>query len=288
MYQQISLMGLFFVALLIGVGCQQNKEQLLAQDSASHDGYELIWSDEFDGEGLPDSTKWSYDLGDGCPHVCGWGNNELQYYTNRLENNRIENGHLIIEAHKEDFETKGFTSARLVSKNKGDWTYGKFEIRANLPTGKGTWPAIWMLPTDWEYGGWPASGEIDIMEHVGYNPDTIFGTIHTEAFNHMNGTQKDKGIFLNDSEEAFHTYGVEWTADKIIWYIDDDVYYEVQNEGKSFKEWPFDKRFHLILNIAIGGNWGGKHGVDDTIFPQRMEIDFVRVYQKEEDLVSKK
>jgi len=241
-----------------------------------------IWSDEFNYQGAPDSTKWSYDLGDGCPNVCGWGNNELEYYTNRLVNSRVENGNLIIEAHKEDFQNQKFTSTRLVSKNKGDWKYGRIEVRAKLPTGKGTWPAIWMLPTDWEYGGWPASGEIDIMEHVGYNPDSIFGTVHTSAYNHIKGTHVGDKLFVSDSEEAFHLYAIEWTNEKIDFFIDDEKYFTFSNERKSFKEYPFDKKFHLILNIAVGGNWGGKNGIDEEIFPVRMEVDYVRVYDLEQ------
>jgi hypothetical protein len=155
----------------------------------------LVWADEFSTDGLPDSTKWGYDIGNGCPVNCGWGNNELQYYTsNRQQNARVKEGHLIIEARREKMGDMEYSSARLVSKKKGDWTYGRIDVRAKLPVGTGVWPAIWMLPTDWVYGGWPGSGEIDIMEHVGYIPDSIFGTVHTNLFNGMLGTQKSKGI----------------------------------------------------------------------------------------------
>jgi beta-glucanase (GH16 family) len=247
--------------------------------STNIEAYQLVWSDEFDTNGLPDSTKWSYDYGIGCPN-CGWGNNELQFYTkDRLENARVEDGHLIIEAHKENFEKSQYTSARIVTKEKGDWLYGKLEIRAKLPDGRGTWPAIWMLSTDWEYGGWPESGEIDIMEHVGYAQDTVNGTIHTKSYNHIIGTQKAGIIDVNVSDE-FHTYGLEWTEKSMIWTIDDKPYFEFENENKTFNEWPFDKRFHLILNLAVGGNWGGKYGVDESVFPRQMVVDYVRVYQK--------
>ena len=142
--------------------------------------YELVWSDEFDYTGLPNSEKWSYDVGGS-----GWGNNELQYYTeNRTENARVENGNLIIEARKESYGGNNYTSARLITKSQGDWLYGKIEVRAKLPGGRGAWPAIWMLPTDWAYGGWPSSGEIDIMEYVGYDPGVVHGTVHTESYNH--------------------------------------------------------------------------------------------------------
>ncbi|MFK7935661.1 MAG: family 16 glycosylhydrolase [Saprospiraceae bacterium] len=241
-----------------------------------------IWVDEFDYEGLPDSTKWSYDVGDGCPHICGWGNNELEFYTeNEMRNARVEKGNLIIEAHQEVLGGRQYTSARLVSRQKGDWKYGRIEVRAKLPTGLGTWPAIWMLPTDRKYGGWPASGEIDIMEHVGYNPDSIFGTIHTQAYNHMLGTQNGGSVFQPKVEQAFHTYSINWTADKIDWYLDDMLYHTFKNENNSFAEWPFDQPFHLILNVAVGGNWGGQQGVAEDIWPQRMEIDYVRVWEYE-------
>ena len=233
----------------------------------------LVWSDEFDYTGAPDPDKWDYDIGGN-----GWGNNELQYYTDRLSNAEVADGFLTITARKEPFSNRGYTSARLVSRQKGDWTYGRFEIRAKLPTGRGTWPAIWMLPTDWEYGGWPASGEIDIMEHVGYDEGRVHGTVHTEAYNHGIGTQRGGSTLVNDATSAFHTYVIEWTEDKIDWYIDGAKYYTFRNEDQTFAEWPFDKRFHLLLNIAVGGNWGGAEGVDETIWPQAMEVDYVRVY----------
>jgi beta-glucanase (GH16 family) len=240
----------------------------------------LVWSDEFNYNGLPDSTKWGYDIGDGCPNVCGWGNNELQFYTDkRLENVRVQNGNLVIEARKEDFQNKKYTSARMVSKNKGDWKYGRFEIKAKLPKGRGIWPAIWMLPTKWVYGGWPASGEIDIMEFVGYMPDSVFGSVHTGLYNHSIGSQKTGGFEFKDLATAFHVYAIEWSEEKISFFIDDKKYFEFENESSGSAAWPFDQAFHLILNIAVGGNWGGRYGVDDSIFPQRMEIDFVRVYQ---------
>lgn len=239
-----------------------------------------IWSDEFDTDGAPDSTKWNYDFGDGCPNVCGWGNNEAQYYTKDSKNVRVENGHLIIEAHKDSLGGKAYTSTRIVSKKKGDWLYGRIEVKAKLPNGKGTWPAIWMLSTDWKYGGWPASGEIDIMEHVGYDPGVIHGTIHTETYNHGKGTQKEGKITVEDCMDTFHVYAIDWTKDKMDFFVDDKLYHTVTRDpSEDFKAWPFDQRFHLIMNIAVGGNWGGKEGIDDSIWPQRMEVDYVRVFQ---------
>lgn len=248
---------------------------LLVLNMASAQQRTLVWSDEFNYSGLPDSTKWSYDTGNS-----GFGNNELQYYTERRkENARVEGGNLVIEARKEKYESASYTSARLLSKQKGDWKYGRIEVRAQLPAGKGMWPAIWMLPTDWRYGGWPHSGEVDIMENVGYMPDSVFGSIHTGAYNHVIHTQRTKGVYLPDLSKAFHVYTVEWTAEAITFLVDDHPYMTFKNEHTGPEAWPFDQLFHVILNIAVGGNWGGKMGVDNNIFPQRMLIDYVRVYQ---------
>jgi beta-glucanase (GH16 family) len=235
----------------------------------------LVWADEFNYSGLPDSTKWSYDTGG---H--GWGNNELQFYTAaRMENARVENGHLIIEAKMEIYDSSNYTSARLISKGKGDWKYGRIEVKAKLPHGTGIWPAIWMLPTKWVYGGWPKSGEIDIMEFVGYMPDSLFGTVHTAAYNHSIGTQKGGSILKKTLSNQFHIYSIEWSPEKINFLIDDELYFVFENDKSGSDAWPFDEEFHLLLNIAVGGNWGGKMGIDENIFPQKMFIDYVRVYQ---------
>ncbi len=237
----------------------------------------LVWSDEFGYTGAPDPAKWGYDVGGG-----GWGNDELQYYTSRLENARVEGGRLIIEARKENYGGRAYTSARLVTRHKGDWRYGRFEIRAKLPRGRGTWPAIWMLPTDWVYGGWPNSGEIDIMEHVGHDMQRIHGTIHTKDFNHMLGTQIGSSIVAGGVDTAFHDYAMEWRPHRIDVFMDGVRYFSVTDNGTGFGAWPFDQRFHLLLNIAIGGTWGGLEGVDDSIFPQRLEVEHVRVYAIED------
>jgi beta-glucanase (GH16 family) len=256
----------FLLSILSLGACQEN------------DRPRLVWSDEFDYTGAPDSTRWNYDLGTGNPD--GWGNNEQQFYTKDLKNVRVENGRLIIEAHKDSLQHKAFTSTRLVSKKKGDWLYAKIEVKAKLPYGKGTWPAIWMLPTDWKYGNWPTSGEIDIMEHVGYDPGVIHGTIHTEAYNHIKQTQKEGKVTVQNTQNEFHVYAIDWTENKIDFFVDDQLYHTVIRDPKDdFKGWPFDQRFHLIMNIAVGGNWGGKEGVDGNIWPQRMEVEYVRVYQ---------
>ncbi len=243
------------------------------------DEWQMVWSDEFEYNGLPDSIKWNYDVGG---H--GWGNQELQYYEEkRIENSRVENGKLIIQARKESWKDGAqYTSARLVTRDRADWLYGRFEIRAKLPYGTGTWPAIWMLPSRWNYGngGWPDNGEIDIMEHVGYDEGNIDASVHTNLYNHTLGTQKTASFRLNDVSTSFRNYILEWYPDSIHIYVDETKYFTFNNEGTGWRVWPFDNKFHLILNIAVGGTWGGIHGVDDSIFPQRMEIEYVRIYEK--------
>ncbi len=266
-----------FILFCIGAGLLWSASNVAGNGTKK---MKLVWSDEFNEGELPDPTKWGYDLGDGCPENCGWGNNELQYYTaNRKENARIENGHLVIEAHQEKMGSREYTSARVKSKMKGDWTYGRMVISAKLPAGLGVWPAIWMLPTHWAYGGWPASGEIDIMENVGYLPDSLFGSIHTKKFNHVIGTQVTKGIYSTTLSSSFHEYGIEWDKQKIDFLFDGQVFQTFRNTHDGTEAWPFDQAFHLLMNVAVGGNWGGKHGVDVSIWPQRMLVDYVRVYQ---------
>ena len=238
--------------------------------------YTLVWDDDFDNSEI-DLNKWNFEIGTGD---WGWGNNEAQYYTNDPENAYIEDGNLIIEAVHENYGGMNYTSARLTTKNKGDWRYGKLEIRAKLPTGIGTWPAIWMLPTDWVYGGWPESGEIDIMEHVGYNPNWIHGTIHTDAYNHMDGTQLGGQIHINDASSNFHIYSIVWSDESIKWYVDDIQFYDFYNDQQDdYTTWPFNQDFHLILNLAIGGTWGGQQGIDDSAFPAQFKIDYVKIYE---------
>jgi beta-glucanase (GH16 family) len=232
------------------------------------------WQDEFDYAGAPDPSKWGHDLGSD-----GWGNNELQSYTNHIDNASVGAGVLTITAKQETRAGRDYTSARLVSKGKGDFLYGRFEIRAKLPAGRGTWPALWMLPTDWTYGGWPKSGEIDIMEHVGFDPDNIHITAHTQAYYFKIDTQKTATRIIDGATTRFHLYRVDWTPEAIRGYIDDALVLEFANEGKGYKVWPFDQRFHLLMNIAVGGDWGGQKGVDGKAFPARMEVDYVRVYK---------
>lgn len=242
--------------------------------------YELVWSDEFDVDGKPDPNKWGYDVGGS-----GWGNNELQYYTEG-DNVTVQDGKLIIEARKETINLRDFTSTRLVSRNKGDWRYGKFEISAKLPNTLGSWSAIWMLPTIRQYGDWPGSGEIDIMEYVVQTPDIIHGTVHTSKYNHKIGTQQGFSKPLSDVSTTFNTYTVEWLPDQIRFYLNDEFVYRFMPSlylsCPTSQHWPFDIPFHLIMNIAVGGDWGGARGIAEEGWPTTMEVDYVRVYQAKE------
>lgn len=249
----------------------------LSSTIASTQCYELVWSDEFDGTAI-DATKWSFQTGAG-----GWGNNELQYYTDRSDNATVSNGKLQIIAKEENYMGANYTSARMRTINKGDWRYGRFEASIKLPGTQGIWPAFWMLPTENVYGTWPNSGEMDIMEHIGSFPERVFGTVHTEAFNHTNGTQQGSHYDSADVETTFHTYALEWTPNQVDVYLDEINYFTFTNSGNGPDEWPFDQFFHLIFNVAVGGSWPGSPD-GTTVFPQTMEVDYVRVYQQLDEM----
>ncbi|MBC7390561.1 MAG: family 16 glycosylhydrolase [Opitutaceae bacterium] len=231
-----------------------------------------VWNEEFDYSGLPDETKWSYETG------CANRNNESQYYASkRLENTKVENGFLTITTRKETLNGCNYTSGNIHTRYKANWLYGKIDVRAKLPKGKGMWPAIWMMSTDESYGTWPKSGEIDIMESVGFDPNKIFMTIHTEAYNHVIGTEKGSNKLLTDVYDTYHIYSIEWFPDRVDFLIDGTKYYTFPKSGNTTAVWPFDKPFYLILNVAVGGDWGGAQGIDPLIFPQQMSVDYVRV-----------
>ncbi|MFH4968097.1 family 16 glycosylhydrolase [Gaetbulibacter sp. M240] len=235
----------------------------------------IVWSDEFSGNSL-DLTKWNYQLGDGCAEgICGWGNNELQSY--QEANVTVSNGTLKITARKERNKGSQYTSGRINSKNKGDFTYGRFEASIKLPYGDGLWPAFWMLSTDEPYGTWPKSGEIDIMESVASNPNEVFGTIHYGDLYPNNQYQGNEYI-LKDANfpDAFHEFAIEWEPGEIRWYVDGILYSKKQIADVSPYNWPFDNDFHFLLNVAVGGSLGGP--VDNTMLPSSMEVDYVRVY----------
>ena len=242
--------------------------------------YRLVFEENFDVPGLPNPDIWNHEIGG---H--GWGNGESQYYTDRSVNSYVENGRLVIVAQKEDFEGNHYTSAKLTTKGKFEWKYGRFEIRAKLPKGKGTWPAIWMMPADAKQVGWPRCGEIDIMEHVGKDENQIHVSLHTERYNHRLNTQRTHFEPLDDVCHQFHTYAMEW-EDGIITFFYDEKPVQTWRRGENGTDpgeggWPFDKPFYLILNVALGGFWGGE--IDDSILPCTMEIESVKVYQKEKE-----
>ena len=268
---------LLLTALLMPVNSKEFSSDHRS-DKQDKNSWKLVWNDEFDYHGFPDKNKWSSDT---AGNEWKWGNNEAQFYTkDRMKNAEVRDGFLYINAVKEDYKDHKYTSARLVTKGKGDWLYGRYEIRAKLPSGRGMWPAIWMMPTGDSYGGWPSSGEIDIMENVGVDPYVIVCSAHTFSYNHVQGTQKNNKLTIPDCYDAFHVYALEWQADEYRVYVDDTLCFTFKNEGTGYKVWPFDKPFHIILNVAVGGNWGGMKGVDDSIFPRSMVVDYVRVYQK--------
>lgn len=241
-------------------------------------GYHLVWSDEFNKDGLPDPTNWSYDT---SANKTGWYNNEKQYYSaERLENARISDGVLAITARKEELKSKpdfggqAYSSARILTQGKREFTYGFYDIRAKMPCGKGTWPAIWMLGSK---GEWPSQGETDILEHIGVRPDIVQSALHMDA--HYGAQAVVKTLSLPDACEAFHNYQLLWTPQSLTFYVDGVAYHRYNNDGKNDpKTWPYNQAQYLILNLAIGGDLGGQ--IDDTIFPKSFLVDYVRVYQK--------
>jgi len=256
------------------LGCQNQKK------APEKDGYRLVWSDEFDAKGLPDSTKWIYDTEGNAD---GWGNKEDQFYTSaRKENTFVSEDKLAITAIREDFQGKKYTSGRLVS--KAAWQYGRIEVRAKVPAGRGTWSAIWMMPGGWSFndGNWPDVGEIDIMEHVGYDLNVVHASAHSKDYQWQASTQKTAIITVPGATEKFQDYILEWSPEVLKAYVNDSLYFEYKNEGLGEAKWPYNKPFYLILNLAVGGLWGAAKGIDDAAFPQTMEVDYVRVYQLKE------
>ena len=240
--------------------------------------YGLVWADEFNGTTI-DTSKWSYEIGGG-----GWGNSELEYYTARSQNSYVNNGSLYINALSETYTgpdgiTENYTSARMVTQDKGNWTYGKFEVRARLPEGQGLWPAIWMMPTFSEYGTWPASGEIDIMELLGNDTTKVYGTIHYGSSSNQQSSGGNKTLSPGGFYGSFHVFSVEWDSISVTWLIDSVPYYSQTKTGIAPTNWPFNKDFFFILNVAVGGGWPGNPN-GTTQFPQSMIVDYVRVYQQ--------
>ena len=228
----------------------------------------MVWSEEFDTPGLPNASKWGYDIGTGSG---GWGNNELEYYTNRIQNAEVTGGYLKITATKENYNGSAYTSARLLTKDKFSFKYGKIDVRAKLPAGVGTWPAIWMLGNNINTAGWPACGEADIMEHRGSELNKIFGTLHYPGRSGSNGDGTT--VMITNATTQFHDYILEWTPAAIKFYVDTQLFYTVTNTSSL----PFNQNFFIILNLAMGGNFGGP--VDPAFTTDTMLVDYVRVYQ---------
>lgn len=268
---------------------------VVREQNRPEEKWQLVWSDEFDVDGPPNTENWN--IQEWPPDTV---NREDQAYTARSKNVRVEDGHLIVEAFKEDYEEAEYTSGRIHSSGKQDFLYGRFEARAKPPKGQGNWAAIWMLPSDpfkyatnckdipdWQGNdncdAWPNSGEIDILEHVGYLQGHVHGTVHNRAYYFVNMEQRKGRVIFDDLSDRFYDYVVEWSPDRIDMYVDDTLYFTYMNENKGWREWPFDHPFHLIINLAIGGDWGRAGGpIDDSLFPQRLEVDYVRVYQLQE------
>lgn len=255
---------------------------LLLAGAVSGQNWKLVWADEFDGDTL-NTEKWSYMTGTGSEYgLDRWGNNELQYY--QEENVRVADGVLTITAKRENVESSQFTSGRIRTINMGDWTYGRFEFRARMPVGQGLWAAIWMLPTDSDYGGWASSGEIDIMEYLGHDTSVVHGTIH---YGGLWPDNKSRGTDYETSDTAFHqdfhTFALEWEEGKLRWYVDGELFQSL-GTGMWYSSTPgdfpapFNRRFHLLINLAVGGNWPGSPDAS-TVFPQDLVIDYVRIYQ---------
>lgn len=228
----------------------------------------MVFSDEFNTNGAPDSSKWGYETGNGED---GWGNKELQYYTNRPQNVKVQDGVLRITAIKEIYMGSSYTSARLLTRGKYSFKYGRIEIRAKFPAGVGTWPAAWMLGDNIAVAGWPGCGETDIVEHLGRDLNKIYGTLHYPG--HSGGSADGKTTIIPDATTAFHTYAVDWTPASIKIYVDAQLYHTVANSAAL----PFNQNFFILLNMAMGGNFGG--AVDPAVNSATFEVDYVRVYQ---------
>ena len=280
--KKINLMlikGLVFNALLLALpifviySCSTDETQKVANFT------KLVMQDEFNTDGAPNSTIWGFDLGTGNGLTGGgWGNNELQYYTNRTENVKVENGYLLITAQKESYNGSSYTSARLTTKGIFDQAYGRFEARIRLPYGQGMWPAFWLLGANIDEVGWPQCGEIDIMEFRGQEPTKVLGTVHGPGYFGGTAITKSYSLLNNRFDTGFHIFGIEWGPNYINYYVDNVLYNQIKPADVT-GEWVFDHPFYIIINLAVGGNFVGNPN-SETVFPQTMLVDYVRVYQK--------
>ncbi|MEM1256925.1 MAG: glycoside hydrolase family 16 protein [Bacteroidota bacterium] len=269
--------------LLVILGCETDDTQTVARLTT------LVWEDNFDVDGAPDPNRWGYDLGDGTEQgLPGWGNEELQYYTDRPENATIQNGVLLITAREESFEGAEYTSARLLTKDLFEQQYGRFEARIRLPFGQGIWPAFWMLGADNDENPWPAAGEIDIMEYRGQEPTVLIGSVHGPGYFGGDAISKEFTLENDRFDTGFHIFGIEWAPEFINFYVDDVLYNQItpediEEETNGQGEWVFDKPFFILMNVAVGGTFVGSPNTE-TQFPQTMLVDYVRVYEFDERL----
>ena len=259
---------LAFSILAMTLSCTDDKQTVI-------NFTKLVMQDEFNTNGEPDATLWNYNTGTGSN---GWGNNELQFYTDRPENVIVEDGNLVITARKESFSGSQYTSARLLTKGKFEQAYGRFETRMKLPWGQGIWPAFWMLGADIDTNEWPGAGEIDIMEFRGQNPTVVLGTVHGPGYSAGQSISKSYTLQNDRFDTGFHVFGIEWGPNYINFYVDDVLYNQITPKDVP-GEWVFDKPFYILVNLAVGGSFVGSPN-NETVFPQTMLVDYVRVYSK--------
>ncbi|MES1198251.1 MAG: family 16 glycosylhydrolase [Chitinophagaceae bacterium] len=243
----------------------------------SYTGYILAWSDEFNSTSL-DAGAWSAESGDGCPGLCGWGNNELQYYTAPPNNLFFQDGKMFIEARSESYGGKNYTSSRIKTQGKKTFKYGRIDVRAILPKGKGIWPAFWLLPQDNVYGGWPKSGEIDMTELMGSEPSKVLGTLHFGPGPNSTYISRNYSLTGSTFNDQFHVFSLEWKQDQLKWYIDDNLFSTINKADLGSNNYPFNENFYFIINLAVGGNFPGAPDAG-TLFPQWLILDYIRVYQ---------
>lgn len=262
-------MAKYLPFLIFIVGCETDDQQTVARFT------ELTLSEEFDTDGQPNPSIWGYEIGTG---ENGWGNQELQYYTDRSENVTVQNGVLLITAREESFEGSSYTSARLVTKDKFEQRYGRFEARIRLPYGQGIWPAFWMLGADIDENPWPGAGEIDIMEYRGQSPTVLIGSVHGPGYSGGDAISKEFTLSNDRFDTGFHIFGIEWGPEYVNFYVDDVLYNQITPEDVT-GPWVFDKPFYILMNLAVGGNFVGSPN-EETEFPQTMLVDYVRVYEE--------
>ncbi|MEO1484969.1 MAG: glycoside hydrolase family 16 protein [Bacteroidota bacterium] len=257
------------LAFLAFSGCETDDTQTVATFS------NLILDENFDTDGAPNDALWSFDIGNG---IDGWGNQELQYYTDRTENVTVQNGVLLITAQQEDFEGSQYTSGRLLTKDKFEEEYGRFEARMRLPYGQGIWPAFWMLGADIDDNPWPGAGEIDIMEYRGQEPTVLIGSVHGPGYSGGEAVSKEYVLENDRFDTGFHVFGIEWGPNYINYYVDDVLYNQITPEDVP-GQWVFNKPFYILVNLAVGGTFVGPPNAQ-TEFPQTLIVDYVRVYKQ--------